>query len=66
MTVATHLTRWTFALKSHLVAVELKNGQTLSHDTVRAIIKDAGYDVVKLENVAESAQQIKAAVRMRK
>ena len=46
--------------------MELKNGQTLSYDTVRAIIKDAGYDVVKLENVAESAQQIKAAVRMRK
>ncbi len=53
-------------LKNKVVAVELKEGQTLLHDTVRAAIKDAGYDVVRLENVAESAQQIRAAIRTRK
>ena len=53
-------------LKNKVVAVELKDGQTLSHDTVRAAIKDAGYDVVSLENVTESAQQIRAAIRARK
>ena len=53
-------------LKNKVVAVELKEGQTLSHDTVRAAIKDAGYDVVSLENVTESAQQIRAAIRARR
>jgi len=36
-------------LKQRLVAVELKDGQTLSNDKVKAIIKDAGYDVTSIE-----------------
>lgn len=53
-------------LKNKVVAVELKEGQTLSQDTVRDLIKDAGYDVARIETVSETAQQIRAAVRGRK
>ncbi len=53
-------------LKNRVVAVELKDGQTLSHDTVKDLIKDAGYDVAKVETVTETAQQIKAATRAKK
>jgi cation transport ATPase len=53
-------------LKNKVVAVELKDGQTLSHDAFKAIIKDAGYDVAKIEHVGITAQQIKAALRDKK
>lgn len=53
-------------LKNKIVAVQLKDGQTLSHDAVKALIKDAGYDVAKIETVGVTAQQIKAAVRDKK
>ena len=48
-------------LKNKIVAVELKDGQTLSHDAVKTLIKDAGYEVAKIETVALSVQQVKAA-----
>ena len=50
-------------LKNKIVAVQLKDGQTLSHDAVKALIKDAGYDVSKIETVSATAQQIKSALR---
>ena len=50
-------------LKNKIVAVQLKDGQKLSHDTVKDLIKDVGYDVTKIETVGDSAQQIKAATR---
>jgi cation transport ATPase len=53
-------------LKKKIVAVELKDGQTLSHDAVKELIKDAGYEVAKIETVGDSAQQIKAANRSKK
>ncbi|MDB5812526.1 MAG: Heavy metal transport/detoxification protein [Betaproteobacteria bacterium] len=53
-------------LKKKIVAVELKDGQTLSHDSVTALIKDAGYDVAKIETINETAQQVKAASRGKK
>ena len=53
-------------LKNKIVAVELKDGQALSHDKVKELIKDAGYDVAKIETVSESAGQIKAAVKAKK
>ena len=53
-------------LRNKVVAVQLKDGQTLSHDTVKDLIKDAGYDVTKIETVGDSAQQIKAATRAKK
>ena len=53
-------------LKNKIVAVQLKEGQKLSHDTVKDLIKDAGYDVSKIETVGDTAQQIKAATRAKK
>src|SRR5436305_14585415 len=50
-------------LKQKVVAVELKEGQTLSHDTVKDLIKDAGYDVTKIETVGVSAQDIKSSLK---
>ena len=50
-------------LKNKVVAVELKDGEELSQDTVRDLIKDAGYDVSKIETVASTAQEIKASMR---
>jgi cation transport ATPase len=47
-------------LKQKLVAVELKNGQTLSQDTVKKIIKDAGYDVTTMEMSEHPVAHIKA------
>jgi mercuric ion binding protein len=53
-------------LKNKVVAVQLKDGQKLSLDTVKDLIKDAGYDVTRIETVGDSAQQIRAATRARK
>jgi cation transport ATPase len=48
-------------LKNKIVAVELKEGQTLSENTVKDLVKDAGYDVTKIQIVSQTVQQIKAA-----
>lgn len=48
-------------LKQKIVAIELKDGQTLSHDAVRELVRDAGYEVASIRNVSESAAEIKAA-----
>jgi copper chaperone CopZ len=48
-------------LKQRIVAVELKDGQTLDGQAVRDLVKDAGYDVVSLDTVALSAAELKAA-----
>jgi mercuric ion binding protein len=53
-------------LKNKIVAVQLKEGHTLSHDAVKGLIKDAGYEVSKIETVGDTTQQIKAAIRSRK
>lgn len=53
-------------LKNKVVAVELKEGQQLSLDSVRDAIKDAGYDVPKIETVPLSVRDIRAATRARK
>jgi mercuric ion binding protein len=50
-------------LKQKVVAVELKEGQTLSHETVKDLIKDAGYDVSKIETVSSTAQEIKSKLK---
>lgn len=47
-------------LKQRIVAVELKDGQTLSNDKVKAIIKDAGYDVTAIEISEHPVAHIKA------
>ena len=49
-------------LKHKIVAVELKEGQTVPLDTVKDLVKDAGYDVTHIETVNQSAQEIKAGI----
>ena len=53
-------------LKKKVVAVEAKDGQTLDAKKIAAEIKDAGYDVVKLETVPQSVEDIKAATKAKK
>lgn len=47
-------------LKQRIVAVELKDGQTLSFNTVKDLIKDAGYDVTAIEMSEHPVAHIKA------
>lgn len=53
-------------LKKKVVAVEAKDGQTLDNKKIAAEIKEAGYDVVKLETVALSVEDIKAETKAKK
>lgn len=50
-------------LKNKVVAVELKPGQNIDEKTFRHEMTEAGYDVVRVETVAQSAAQIRAATR---
>ena len=47
-------------LKQRLVAVEVKDGQSLSNDKVKDIIKKAGYDVTSIEMSEHPVAHIKA------
>lgn len=49
-------------LKAQIVALELKDGQTVAIDDFKQIIKDAGYEVSDAQVVNQSAQEIKAGV----
>lgn len=53
-------------LKQRVVAVELKEGQTLANDKVKAIIKDAGYEVTSIEISEHPVAHIKAALEAQK
>ena len=53
-------------LKQRVVAVELKDGQTLTNDKVKAIIKDAGYDVTSIEVLEHPVAHIKAGLEAMK
>jgi copper chaperone CopZ len=53
-------------LKKKIVAVEAREGQKLDSKVISAEIKDAGYDVVKLETVQQSVADIKAATEAKK
>jgi cation transport ATPase len=53
-------------LKQRLVAVEVKEGQTLSNDTVKDIIKKAGYEVTSIEVSAHPVAHIKAELEAKK
>ena len=50
-------------LKNKTVAVEAKEGATLDQKAIAAEIKDAGYDVVKMETVPRSVAEIRAEVK---
>jgi periplasmic mercuric ion binding protein len=47
-------------LKQRLVVIEVKEGQTLSQETVKALIKDAGYDVTSIQISEHPVAHIKA------
>lgn len=53
-------------LKRKTVAIEAKEGQSLDQGAIAAEIKDAGYDVVKLEVVQKSVEEIRSELKMRK
>lgn len=53
-------------LKKKIVAVEAKDGQKLDSKKITSEIKDAGYDVVKLETLALSVEDIKASMKAKK
>ena len=53
-------------LKQRVVAIELKDGTTLSTDKVKAIIKDAGYDVTTIEMVEHPVAHIKSGLEANK
>ena len=53
-------------LKQRVVAVELKEGQALSNEKVKAIIKDAGYDVTSIEMTEHPVAHIKAELEAKK
>lgn len=53
-------------LKRKTVAVEAKKGQTLDEKAAAAEIVEAGYDVVKVETVQHSVEQVKAELKERK
>ena len=53
-------------LKQRIVAVELKEGQTVSEitvkDLIKDLIKDAGYDVTAIEVTEHPVAHIKAEI----
>ena len=53
-------------LKQRVVAVEVKDGQTITNDTVKDIIKKAGYDVTSIEISEHPVAHIKAEMEMKK
>jgi copper chaperone CopZ len=53
-------------LKLKVVAVEAKEGQTLDGKEIMSEITDAGYDVIKLETVEQSAAEIEATMKAKK
>jgi copper chaperone CopZ len=50
-------------LKKKIVAVEAKDGQALDGKAISHEIKEAGYDVTKLETVSLSVAEIKAQTK---
>lgn len=53
-------------LKRKVVVVEAKPGQALDRKAITAEIADAGYDVVKMETIAQSVAEFKAAAKAKK
>ena len=49
-------------LSKKVVAVQIKDGMTLAPDVVRAVVKDAGYEVATIEPVSMTTAQIKAEI----
>jgi copper chaperone CopZ len=50
------------SLDNKVVAIEAKDGEKLDEKLIASEIKEAGYDVVKIETVQQSVADIKATV----
>ncbi len=53
-------------LKNKVVVIEPKDGKTLNEKEISAEIKDAGYDVVKIETIPQTVAQFKALQKGKK
>ncbi|MBA4328137.1 MAG: heavy metal transporter [Polaromonas sp.] len=53
-------------LKKKIVAVEAREGQTLDGEAIRHEIREAGYDVTRLETVPQSVADIRAQTKAAK
>jgi mercuric ion binding protein len=49
-------------LEKKVVAIELKDKQTLPDNTIKTLIKDAGYDVTHIQLSTEPFDQVKATI----
>lgn len=49
-------------LKQHLVAIQLKDGQMISDETIQSLIKNAGYEVTAIKVNAHPIAHIKAEI----
>jgi len=47
-------------LKKKIVAVQIKEGETLDAKTITTLVKDAGYDVTEINVVDETTASIRA------
>jgi copper chaperone CopZ len=47
-------------LKKKIVAVQIKEGETLDAKTIATLVKDAGYDVTEINVVDETTASIRA------
>ncbi|HKO88412.1 MAG TPA: heavy-metal-associated domain-containing protein [Burkholderiales bacterium] len=54
------------SLEHKLVAIALKDGQTISDETLKTQIVDAGYEVKSIERTQESLSDIRAAIKAKK
>ncbi|MBC8119494.1 MAG: hypothetical protein H7X75_07970 [Burkholderiaceae bacterium] len=50
-------------LDKRIVAVELKPGQSVTHDAIKTAISESGYDVMKIETVPVSVKELKAQLK---
>jgi len=53
-------------LKMKTVVIEAREGQKLDERAITSEITDAGYDVVKLETVQKTVEEIKGEIKGRK
>ena len=54
------------SLEHKLVAIALKDGQTISDETLKAQVVDAGYEVKSIERTQESLADLRAGIKEKK
>ncbi|HVL01668.1 MAG TPA: heavy metal-associated domain-containing protein [Dongiaceae bacterium] len=47
-------------LKQKIVAIQVKEGQTIPTDTIKTLIQDAGYDVKQIETTDDTTATIRS------